>query len=146
MSNWCEEFTHWGFIYGLINIFFSNFNFFIKLNSECLVKIWHNWARWWLSFSKETGHYLNQWWLSKKPTTPHGMPSELSETNINDYVSTLLKYVIVSFHLMKPRLYLLWIHFCTVFFYVCNSHVWRDFFSKCKVIKFCVALSVFWGF
>ena len=27
------------------------------------------------------------------------MPSELSETNINDYVSTLLKYVIISFHL-----------------------------------------------
>ena len=27
------------------------------------------------------------------------MPSELSETNINDYVSTLLKYVVISFHL-----------------------------------------------
>ena len=27
------------------------------------------------------------------------MPSELSETNIDDYVSTLLKYVIISFHL-----------------------------------------------
>ena len=27
------------------------------------------------------------------------MPSELSETNINDHVSTLLKYVIISFHL-----------------------------------------------
>ena len=27
------------------------------------------------------------------------MPRELSETNINDYVSTPLKYVIISFHL-----------------------------------------------
>ena len=27
------------------------------------------------------------------------MPSELSETNIDDFVSTLLKYVIISFHL-----------------------------------------------
>ena len=29
------------------------------------------------------------------------MPSELSETNINDYVSTLFKYVIISFHLTQ---------------------------------------------
>ena len=53
------------------------------------------------------------------------MDNELSQTNINDNVSSLLKYVTISFHLMKPRLYLMWIHLCTVFsmfaFLICEN-------------------------
>ena len=39
---------------------------------------------------------------------------------------------------MKPRLYLLWIQFCTFFSYVCNSHVWIDlfFWNICHALCF----------
>ena len=43
----------------------------------------------------------------QKTSTLHGMPSELSETNINDYVSIYpIEYVTISFHLMNSILYI----------------------------------------
>ena len=42
--------------------------------------------------------------MTAKKLPHHGMPSELIENNKHDYVSTLLKYITIIFHLIKSRL------------------------------------------
>ena len=65
VSTWCESsLTEVSWIFWSM-IIFLNSNFFVRLNSKCLVENMKNWARCWLSFFKETGHYLNQLWPPK---------------------------------------------------------------------------------
>ena len=87
---WCEKFTCWGFLNILINLIFLNYNFFIKFPQD---------------FSRETGHYLNQWWPPKNYHTTWNTQWVVW----NQYKLLCiyaLKYVTISFHLVKPRLYL----------------------------------------